>query len=268
MKKLIWLLPISLALLVASCLKDDLDKTVVLLGTESDVQPIDSVISDTLLTFLMDTTVLKNSLPVGNMPPDVQGEYVFGPRELYKHNHDDYYIYQEGDPNDTVYFRFGGDYEILSFTDSIYLEYSLDTITPDSIVNVVDTIHVQDSTYYYPEGQHNMRVSVDIKEPNLPLKTVEDAFVMGTNKSFTVYFAVNYENLINQDNGGTYSIKRGYVITGTIADDGIEQAVLACVDMESSLADQFNIIMVYRVHSDDHQKPFDTAKRKKWYHKN
>ena len=48
MKRLFWLLPILLATLVTGCLKDDPnERTIVLLGTESEVKPIEEVIPDT-----------------------------------------------------------------------------------------------------------------------------------------------------------------------------------------------------------------------------
>lgn len=77
MKRLFWLLPVLLAIFVTGCLKEDPDsKTLVLLGTESEVQTFDEVESlDTLRTFLLDSLAL--ALPIGNFPPDVQGKFTF-----------------------------------------------------------------------------------------------------------------------------------------------------------------------------------------------
>ena len=232
MKRLIWLLPVSLVLLVTSCLKDEMNQTIVLMGTESDVKPIEAIIPDTLLTFIADPTVMHDTVmipPVGNMPPDIQGEFVFGPRELFSYNEN----YLMG--GDTLYIRFGGD--------------------PDTVISS-----------YYPQGQHNRMVLCDIKEPSLPLMSA-DAFVMGTDSLFTVYFDVTYDNVGNPATGGTYSLRRGYVVTGIITNAGIEQARLACVNIESSLTDLVNLIFVYRVETDDPDNPFGTATRKQWYPK-
>lgn len=77
MKRLFWLLPVLLAIFVTGCLKEDPDsKTLVLLGTESEVQTFDEVEGlDTLRTFLLDSLAL--ALPIGNFPPDVQGKFTF-----------------------------------------------------------------------------------------------------------------------------------------------------------------------------------------------
>lgn len=233
MKRLIWLLPISLMLIVTSCLKDEMNQTIVLMGTESDVKPIDSIIPDTLLTYIANSTVMGDNVlipPVGNMPPDIQGEFVFGPRELFSCNETPFM------GNDTLYIRFGGD--------------------PDTLLNS-----------YYPQGQHNRMVLCDIKEPSLPLMSV-DAFVMGTGNQFTVYFDVAYDNVGDPATGVTYSLKRGYIVTGIMTNAGIEQARLACVNIESSLTDLVNKIYVYRVGTGDPANPFGTAIRKQWYPNN
>ena len=105
MKRLIWLLPISLVLRVTSCLKDEMNETIVLMGTESYVKPIDSIIPDTLLRYIGDSAVMgENAIvpPAGNMPPNIQGEFVFGPRELFSYNE----TYHGN--LDTLYIRIGG----------------------------------------------------------------------------------------------------------------------------------------------------------------
>lgn len=77
MKRIIWLLPILLTFFVTGCLKEDTESnTLVLLGTESEVQTYDEMEGlDTLRTFLLDSMAL--SLPTGNFPPDVQGKFTF-----------------------------------------------------------------------------------------------------------------------------------------------------------------------------------------------
>lgn len=232
MKRLIWLLPISLVLLVTSCLKDEMNETIVLMGTESYVKRIDSIIPDTLFSYIGDSAVMGDNVIVpnrGSMPPNIQGEFVFGPRELFSYNE----TYHGN--LDTLYIRFGGD--------------------PDTVLNS-----------YYSQGQHNMMVVCDIKEPGLPLMSV-DAFVMGTGNQFTVYFDVTYNHVENPATGGNYSLKRGYVLAGNITNAGIERARLACVNIESSLTDMVDKIFVYRVKTDDPANPFGTASRKNWYPK-
>lgn len=238
MKKLIWLLPVLLAMLVSSCLKDDVNETVILLGTESDVKPIGEVIPDTLLNFLADPTVMDGfTLPVGNMPPDIQGEYVFFPRELFADNG------FSPVANDTLFFRFGG--------------------TPES--------------QYYPNGQHNRLVPCDIHEKGFSLKSIEKAFVMGSGDEFTVYFAVQYDDCVEVVSGTQYTLTRGYIITGTVTATGIDRAIVACVNMdakfnvmpsgvpEEALERLIGQIFVYRVKTDDPNNPFGSAIRQQWY---
>lgn len=232
MKRLIWLLPLSLVLMVTSCLKDEMNETIVLMGTESYVKPINSIIPDTLLSFLSDSTVMGDNviiLPTGNMPPNIQGEFVFGPRKLFGYND------TQHKDSDTLYIRFGGD--------------------QDTIPN------------YYPQGQHNRMVLCDLKESRFPQMSV-DAFLMGNGSQFSVYFDVTYENVPNSATKEIYSLRRGYVLTGNITNAGIEQARLACVNIESSLPEMINKIFVYCVKTDDPENPYGTAVRKKWYPKN
>ena len=107
MKKSIWLLPVFLILLVASCMKENLkDETIVLMGTEMDVKSIDQVLPDTLLNFLVDSSKMAMDsfplqLPTGINPPDIQDEYMFFLTELYATNSG--LIWGDGD---TICFRF------------------------------------------------------------------------------------------------------------------------------------------------------------------
>ena len=110
MKRLIWLLPVLLAMLVTSCLKDSLDQTIVLLGTEDDVLPIERVL-DSIIMKTMDSIAENNDsvyFPKGELPPDIQGEFVFYPRVWFDNN-------MNSGEQDSLFFkfRFGGDPEIL-----------------------------------------------------------------------------------------------------------------------------------------------------------
>ena len=98
---MIWML---LPLLFSGCLKESAD-TLILMGTEDYVQSAEEVIPDTLRRFL--THSLRLDLPTGNVPPNVQGEYVFQPRELVGSNVD-----VVPDFSEVVRFRFGGDLDV------------------------------------------------------------------------------------------------------------------------------------------------------------
>ena len=104
MKRLTWLWLVLLALLATACLKDNPSEgTIVLMGTESDVKPVEQVIPDTFLKFIGDSTamnMLPLELPTGNIPPDVQGDFIFTPMELFAYNN------HHPLPGDTLFFRF------------------------------------------------------------------------------------------------------------------------------------------------------------------
>lgn len=240
MKKTLLLIPALLMLLLAGCLKDDPNQgTIVLLGTESDVKPIDEehggVIPDTLLTFLADS--MKIELPRGCTPPDIQGGYAFCPKELIGGQ-------SNGDDNDTVFIHFGGKAEIL----------------PNGDV-------------YYPEGQHNCLVPCVIKyEERFHEKSVQ-AYVMGEGDGFTAYFKVDYEDAYphgtNPDGSEIlveYTFTRGYVITGRITSEGIEDAKMAFVNAEVStiISEKWHQISVYGVIPEEGQQ-HGVAKRYQWY---
>lgn len=192
MKRLFLLLPVVLMLFMTGCLKDDMDqKTIVLLGTEEAVKPIEEMGMDTLLRFIDDSTNLI--LPQGKFPPDIQGEYMFVPRKV-KVN--DLLNSQE---LDTIYFRFGG------------------MLSVDSTGQTVDT--------FYLNGQHNRLVSCDICKNSTPLAEVSNAFVMGEGNAFTAYFTATYPVGPSGTQTGTQT--RGYVITGKVSKTGIEEAVVA-----------------------------------------
>ena len=282
MKRLFWLPVLLLAMLVTSCLKDDLNQgTIVLLGTESEVKPIDSLIPDTLLNFVQGMTPALN-LPEGNTPPDIQGEYIFGLRELYKNNG------HAPVANDTLYLRFGGNMVL----DSVGHSYHAN----DILIQGTDTVVLQNDTTiyntftYYPNGQHNRTVPCEIygdipeKDNNYKLKKA-DAFVMGyvsgdgTEKSFTVYFTLDYDCDYIDDVSSLpvaeYTLTRGYVITGKITDGGIVKAVVACVNKDAKLTSDAtlvppdaiesmkNRIYIYRVKGSI-AEPFGLAIRQQW----
>lgn len=242
MKKLFWLLPILLTMLVTGCLKEDLNKTIVLMGTESEVQPIDSVIPDTLLNFIQDTNVLPASLvlnlPEGNTPPDIQGEFVFSPLNLYGYNAD----HPLPNPEDTLFLRLGG--KPSSYTIEVgHLYHMGDMLIQgnDTLVLPADTtIMVPEIVYYYPEGQQNQLVPCELygdipEKGNVYELKKTNAYVKGHGDAFTLYFDIDYDCEYQDESGAVvaeYTLTRGYIITGTIAQLGIEHAVVACVNKE------------------------------------
>lgn len=237
MKKLFWLLPVLLTMLVTGCLKDDPnERTIVLMGTESEIQTIDSVIPSSLLVFVSTADSMSPAtplaLPEGNTPPDIQGEYIFGPRDLYKNNG------HQPIANDTVYLRFGGKPSPLPITTEVELHQGdILVIGADTLVLQADsTILVNDTLFYYPQGQHNRIVPFeiygDIKEKDNRFELKKgDAFVMGSWDDFTLYYTIDYyckEAL----SGAEFTLTRGYILTGKISDEGIEHAVMACANIQ------------------------------------
>ena len=154
-----WLLVLAIPLLLVSCLKDDpKEGTIVLMGAETYVKGIEEVIDDTLLRVLADTSLMKLdslSLYKGNTPPDVQGQFVFCPKELLWYNADQIAA------GDSICFRFGGD---------------------------VDTLGC------YPEGQHNRVVPLDYQEDAM-MKHTDTAYLMGNKDRFTAYFELTHNNI-------------------------------------------------------------------------
>ena len=227
------LFPVMLVMLMTSCLKDNFDQgTIVLMGTESDVKPIDSVIPDTLLSFITNGTAMGSvgalSLPRGNMPPDIQGEYIFCPIELCADN-------GYGVPrNDTLFFRFGGGDQD---------QHNM-TVSCDLYGDVMEKGDI-----YHRKSQPK-------------------AYVMGNGNNFTAYFTLDYDC---EFQGETYKIKRGYVIMGTVSSAGIDHAVMACVNISVDEVSgqgyvnppQKDYIYVYRVKTFDNQ--FGLAQRYQWY---
>ena len=279
MRKLFWLLPVLMGFLLTGCLKENPEgDTIVLLGTESEVQPINSVIPEALLTFIKDKQsmggeALVLNLPEGHMPPNIQGEFVFKPVELYANNgHSD-------NSNESICFRFGGNPDfIIDTVDVTY--YPGDTmfqVTDTIVVTDTTVVHVPDTIVYYSEGQHNMLVPCDIygdvmEKGNKYNKKDTNAFVMGkdNDNAFTAYFTVEYNC---EQAGVEYKLTRGYILTGAITGEGIKEAKLAVVNktVDSGSSSQYaslsgeGWIFVYRVKSDDPDSQFGTAVRQNWY---
>lgn len=161
-------------LLLSSCLKDDPDEgTIILMGTESYVKSIEEVLPDTLLK-VMDT------LPQGNTPPNVQGEFVLRPKELVWYN--GYAVA----PGDSICFRFGGN---------------------------------ASGSGGYPDGQHNRVVPLDYKEDAMKTLHTDVAYLMGSGKSFTAYFELTNKH-IDEIPGVDFDLTRAYVITGDMGPKG------------------------------------------------
>lgn len=298
MRKLFWLLPVLMGFLLTGCLKDNPEgNTIVLLGTESDFKPIDSVLPAPLLVFINNADSMGNdnviNLPQGNNPPDIQGEFVFEPMELYAGN-----VHPAALNNGSICIRFGGEPILLidtvdvtyypgdtfiQITDTLIIVTDTVTQVTDTVTQVTNTIVVSDTTVvqevntivYYPEGQHNTLVPCDIygdvmEKGDKYNKKTTNAFVVGTGKKFTAYFTVEY----NCEQAATeFKLTRGYILTGEIAKEGIKEAKLAIVNktVDSGGSSQFASlpreggIFVYRVKTDKPDHPFGTAKRQDWY---
>jgi len=280
MKRLFWLLPVLLTMLATGCLKDDLnERTIVLMGSEFDVKPIDSVVSDTLLVFIQDADAMAPAqvlnLPTGKTPPDIQGSYMFFPRALYAHNG------HQPAANDTLYFRFGGKpTAIPQITDIVLHKGDTLFVGADTLVLPADsTIQITDTLFYYSEGQHNRTVPYEFygditeKDNKEELKS-GIAYVMGYGNNFTMYFKIEYE-CKEEFSGAEFTLERGYILTGTISDLGIEHAVLACVNLKAevtsssstvpndAIESMVNRIYIYRVLGGA-TSPFGRAIRKEW----
>lgn len=268
MKKKFWLLPVLLVMLLTGCLKEDMNQTIVLMGPESDVKPIDSIIPDTLLKFIANPVAMHGSplyLPKGTTPPDIQGEFMFFERELYAFNS------THPLANDTLFFRFGGDADTVQVTDKIVLHPGDGLIiNEDTIVATADTtVQITKTVLCYPNGQHNMMVPCDYKEKSYSGLTIPEAYVMGEGDSFTVYFSTSSED---EESGVKYTLTSGYIITGKITATGIDEAVVACVNDYEVISNPGGVsgfdgtnIFVYRVKTNDASHPFGSAVKQEWY---
>ena len=110
MKRLFWIIGIALTVSLTGCLKDDPKvDTIVMMGSESYVKSIEEVIPDTLLKYIAHSTDL--TLYGGNIPPDMQGEFVFAPRELIKYNTNPL------PANDSLFFKFASQHNRVTSCD-------------------------------------------------------------------------------------------------------------------------------------------------------
>lgn len=153
------LMLLALAALLSGCLKDDPSEgTIILMGAESYVKSIVEVMPNALLNVLTDASVMQMNpavLPEGNMPPDVQGEFVLRPKELLWYND---YAVPDGD---SIRFRFGGD---------------------------------GNASGFYQNGQHNRVTPCDYEENGM-LSHTDSAYLMGSGNGFTAYFELTFEHI-------------------------------------------------------------------------
>ena len=175
------LIALVLPLAFVSCMKETLnDKTIVLFGEEAYVKHFKQVVGlspDTLNALHVMSVTIDDSQ---SAPPDVRGEYRLANRIK---------IYPTGGfsgPNDTVYFRFGGDFEDWN-----------------------DYLH----------GQHHFITHCDIKIPGLDLNSAlyhtDTAYVKGQGSAFFAYFDRKIDVEVPVDNKVlNYTLRQGIVISG------------------------------------------------------
>lgn len=188
----------TLLTLVASCLKDEGNGTIVMMGTESYWKPVEAVIPDTLLRFL---DAKGCQYAKGYNPPNVQGEFELCPRELKWSNVD------AVPAGDSLFFRFGGDMDYV--------------------------IEEEDTLYYYPYGQHGRVTPCDYLETYFELTHADTVYLMGKGDSVTVYFAMTFPH-INSAPGVDFDLTRGFMIMGKLPrteKDTVKMHV-ACVNMK------------------------------------
>ena len=239
MKNLLCIVLACCMLLLSSCLKkDEAGKTIVLMGQESYVKPIEEVVPNSLLAFLKNPQSMHGRalvLPEGNNPPDIQGEYLFAPRILYAWSHD------KPSDGDVMRFRFGGEMSLV------------------------------DDLPYYPQGQHNRVISCDYQESSFPILHVDTIYLMGHGMDFTAYFEVKYPH-VSGIPGVDFDLFRAFVITGSMNSSGdIEKAVCAMINKkveinensgfvtEASILSMKGRIYVYKIAGDG------KAIRCQWY---
>lgn len=90
-----------LPLLVANCTKND-ESTIILVGTESYVKDILSVIPDSCMAQF---EAVLGAVPEGKVPPDVEGLYVIGPKQRVASNVSGWpLVMPNPEPNATLHF--------------------------------------------------------------------------------------------------------------------------------------------------------------------
>lgn len=192
------LMAFVLLALVASCLKDEGNGTIVMMGSESYWKPVEKVIPDTLLRFL---DVKGCPYSKGYNPPNVQGEYELCPRELKWSNVDAI------PAGDSLFFRFGG---------------NLDT-----------EITEEDTLWYYSHGQHGRVTPCDYLETYFDLNHADVVYLMGEGDSVTVYFAMTFPH-INSAPGVDFDLTRGFMVIGRLPQSERDtfNVHVACVNMK------------------------------------
>lgn len=165
-----------LPLLIVGCLKDDLgNKTIILFGEEGYVKGFEEVFGCPA------HETMDVNLDI--YPPDVRGEFEFADRECV-------YPSDMVNPDDKVYFRFGGDFA-----------------------------HWSD----YMHGQQHMITHCDVLIPGLDLNSeqfhADTAYVRGDGDQFVVY--LQREQLVKAPYGNKvlrYQLSQGIAISGRRTD--------------------------------------------------
>ena len=164
-----------------SCMKDtDTDKTIVLFGEEGYVKSFKKVVGLDPEVFNNDHLLSVTIDDSQSAPPDIRGEYRLANRVK------TYPATGFSGPNDTVFFRFGGDFN-----------------------DWKDYLH----------GQHHFITHCDILIPGLDLNSAvyhsDTAYVKGHGNSFFAYLDRNIDVATSYDNKTLrYTIRQGIVIAG------------------------------------------------------
>lgn len=169
------------SLCFSSCMKDtDNDKTIVLFGEEGYVKDFEEVVGLAPSYFnnnqLLSVTINDSQ----SAPPDIRGEYMLANRVK------TYPATGFSGPNDTVYFRFGGNFDAWN-----------------------DYLH----------GQHHFITHCDILIPGLDLNSEvfhsDTAYVKGQDNAFFAYLDRTMEvSTPYNDKTIRYSLRQGIVIAG------------------------------------------------------
>ena len=230
MKRGLLLIPFLLSLLTG-CLKDDTTQgTIVLMGTEADVKPVEEVIPDTLLAFITDPSVMGDDvidLPTGCTPPDIQGEYLFCPRELFHDNG------HQPVANDTLFFRFDGQHNRIAPGDLREKGFSQRHIHQVYVMG-----NGNDFTAYF---------TVKYDDCYEPMSQVEFSLTRGYILTGTVT---------------STGIDHAVVACVNIAVEPNSPSQYVSIDALKTLE---NRIYIYRIHSDDPAQPYGSAIKQQWY---
>lgn len=233
MRKGFWVIVLFLTTVLTGCLKDDPEVgTIVLMGSESYVKPIEEVIPDTLLSYIESETDLS-LVHKGNMPPNIQGEYAFAPRELIKTNA------ALVASNDTLLFRFGGDslhYDVYGQHNRVvscdFQEKSFPLVHVDAINLMGHGSYF--TAYFVLNYEHIIESGADISLKRAVM--ISGKVNSSGNIDHAIYAFVNQEIIINSND---------------VAVSGVEDA---------SFAEMKDNIYIYRV------KDGGSAVKHLWYH--